>query len=76
MVVFVVDPTEQYPLDDQEKLLRMVEKEDHDVVLYLSKTDIIPAKMTKEYSERFPGILVSPKEVRAAVIGKFTEWLN
>jgi nucleolar GTP-binding protein len=57
IMIYVFDPTELYPLEKQEKLLKNVQKFHKDIVLYLSKTDIADPDIIAEIEEKHPGIL-------------------
>ena len=53
ILIYVLDPTESYPLEDQEKLLRYVSSIGKPVLVYLSKTDIADKQMIKQFNEKF-----------------------
>jgi len=74
LVVYVYDITEPYPLADQERLFSMVKKENDDVLIYLSKTDMLPKKQVAEFLEKHPGTLTSPDDVKTAVKKAFSAW--
>ena len=65
-IIFILDPTETYPLEEQEQLLEQVKEHDKDVVVYLSKTDIVDKKHIDELKEQFAAI-ISTEEVLAAI---------
>jgi nucleolar GTP-binding protein len=50
MLVYVFDVTEPFPLDDQEKLLKTVSKSyDKNILIYLSKSDILEKAQMAEF---------------------------
>ncbi|MFH1505563.1 MAG: GTPase [archaeon] len=53
MVVFVFDLTETYPVDNQEKLLERLKEFDKEIILYLSKTDLLDDKTIKEFKVKY-----------------------
>ncbi|MFW5746387.1 MAG: GTPase [Nanoarchaeota archaeon] len=67
MFVFVVDPAESYPLDEQKKLLDAVTRLRKPVVVYMSKTDVAPAEAQKEVREMFGECLTDVDAVRSAI---------
>ncbi len=54
-MVFVFDPTEQYPLEKQEKLLKKTIKEHkRETIIHISKTDIADPIIVEEIKEKHP----------------------
>ncbi|MFH1591292.1 MAG: GTPase [archaeon] len=41
VVIYVFDPTEPYPIEDQKELLKQVEKTGKPTIIYVSKTDMV-----------------------------------
>jgi len=72
VIVFVLDPTETYPLDQQELLLSQLRDHDKPVVVYISKVDIADEGVVAGLRERHPGAVTSPDELKV-VIKKFLD---
>ncbi|MFP4656319.1 MAG: hypothetical protein ACLFNK_01955, partial [Candidatus Woesearchaeota archaeon] len=54
-MIYVFDPTEQYPLEKQERLLKKTKKEHNkDIMTYISKTDIADPIIVEEIKEKHP----------------------
>lgn len=49
IIIYIFDPTEAYPLPDQEKLLKRIKELDKPVIIYQSKTDIKELKLKQKY---------------------------
>jgi len=49
IVVYVFDLTMQYPIDEQKKLLIKIENEGKKVIIFLSKTDILPKDVVSSF---------------------------
>jgi nucleolar GTP-binding protein len=64
-VIFVIDPTEEYSMDKQEKLLDVVRESDKPVLLYISKSDSFDATKIKE---RFPQAMTDIEELRKKLL--------
>ncbi|MBN2567365.1 50S ribosome-binding GTPase [Candidatus Woesearchaeota archaeon] len=54
-IVYVFDPTGGYPIEDQKRLYEQL-REEHGLIVYVSKTDIAPAEATREFVEQYSGI--------------------
>lgn len=63
-IVYVFDLTEEYPLKDQEKLLKRVKGLDKEVVIYLSKTDILNKKIVDEFTKKHEDVIIDFKEIK------------
>lgn len=59
-IIYVFDPLEQFPMHDQEILLRKIQEYGKPVIIYISKTDIIPIKKKGAYTD--------PKEILTEII--------
>lgn len=53
VIIYVFDPTEQYPLKDQEKLFREIKKYDKPIIVYVSKQDIADEDVSAELIGKF-----------------------
>lgn len=53
LLVYVADPTEEYPLAQQEALLEYLRTVGKPILVYLSKTDIADKRLIDQFSERF-----------------------
>lgn len=71
LVVFVFDISGEYPLETQKKLLKKVKKIGRDVILYLSKTDMIDELTKKEFLKEFPDTYTDVKELKKVLLKKF-----
>ncbi|MFW6231395.1 MAG: NOG1 family protein [Nanoarchaeota archaeon] len=67
LMIYVFDPTELYPFEKQERLLRNVKKFRKQIILYLSKTDIADQDIIDEIKEKHKGILTTEDELLAAI---------
>ncbi|MFH0875865.1 MAG: GTPase [archaeon] len=69
VVVYVFDPTEEYPMHDQKQLLKKLREFEKPVILYLSKTDISEKEavelIIKGYKEK---LFTSSDEVKNALL--------
>lgn len=55
LVIYVFDPTEGYPLDDQKKLYEMISDKNR-VVALISKTDLVEEDILKDFKESYSAI--------------------
>ena len=53
VIVMIIDPTDTYPLEDQERLLEQLKEHGKPLVVYLSKTDIADEGRVGSLKERF-----------------------
>ena len=64
-IIYVFDPTEPYPLDNQEKLLEILRKEKKPLLLYVSKADMAKnpevEKKIEEIRNKHNEIISSPE---------------
>ena len=59
VIVYIFDLTLQYPIKDQERLLKMVQKYGKEIIIYFSKTDLVPAEEIRAYLPSLPkGMIV------------------
>lgn len=52
-IVYVFDLTEPYPMDLQKKLFRKVKESKKEVLIYLSKTDILEKEQVEEFKKKY-----------------------
>ena len=52
IIVYIFDLTDVYPIKDQKKLLERLKEFDKEIVLYLSKTDILDKKIVDDFKEK------------------------
>ncbi|HLC75086.1 MAG TPA: GTPase [Candidatus Nanoarchaeia archaeon] len=64
IIVYVFDPTEEYPLAQQERLFEIVKALGKPVLLYLSKTDRVPEH---QFKKRYPNIIISIDELKEKI---------
>jgi nucleolar GTP-binding protein len=53
LIIYVFDLTEGYPLEDQKNLFLKVNGFDTDVIVYMSKTDILDKKVIDKFKDEF-----------------------
>ncbi|MBR9703246.1 GTP-binding protein [Candidatus Woesearchaeota archaeon] len=75
VVIYVYDATEPYPMKDQERLHKIVKDEGHEMVCYLSKTDILPKDVVSKFKETHPEVLTSPADVKKFIKEQFDAWM-
>ncbi|MBN2052717.1 50S ribosome-binding GTPase [Candidatus Woesearchaeota archaeon] len=56
LVVYIFDLTEPYPLEDQKKLLEIIRQFRKQIIIYLSKTDILENNKVEEFCKEMPAI--------------------
>ena len=54
LIVYVFDPTDTYPIEDQEALFELMKKYRKPIVVYLSKTDIATKQQIKRFDKYEP----------------------
>ncbi len=55
-IIYVFDLTEPYPLEEQEKLFEVVKKMNKQVIVYISKTDILDKDDYREFAEKYEAL--------------------
>lgn len=73
-LVYVFDPTEQYPMLKQEKLLKNIKKFGKPVILYVSKTDIADPDIVEEIREKYPEILTNQEDLKNEIEKEFLKY--
>jgi nucleolar GTP-binding protein len=73
VIVMIIDPTETYPLQDQEKLLAEVRVHEKPIIVYLSKTDIADELLVAKLQKKFSAI-VDKDELREQVKQLIKKW--
>ena len=70
VLVYVFDLTEQYPLADQKKLLLELKKFDKDILIYMSKTDILEKEKVNAFLEKsnFKKVFVDAEELMEELV--------
>jgi nucleolar GTP-binding protein len=67
-IIFVIDPTETYPLEKQERLLDLITKTRKSPtsakIVYMSKKDIATKEQMEKIKKRHPQILTSLQEMK------------
>ncbi|MBU1704613.1 MAG: 50S ribosome-binding GTPase, partial [Nanoarchaeota archaeon] len=53
IIIYIIDLTETYPLEDQLKMLKMLSGYKKPIYIYLSKTDILDADKVKEFKKKY-----------------------
>jgi nucleolar GTP-binding protein len=67
-VIYVFDPTMEYPLEEQEKLLRDVKKYKIPVILYLSKSQIADQKVVEQLTSKHKDIILDWKIIKEKLL--------
>ena len=62
IIIYVIDLTEPYPLKMQEKLLKELKQHDKPIIVYLSKTDILPKDVVATAKKKYKAY-ISLKEL-------------
>ena len=52
-IIYVFDLSEPYPIEDQVKLYERIKKFKKPIVIYLSKTDVLPKEKVEEFSKKY-----------------------
>ena len=60
-IIYIFDPTEEYPMGDQLKLYSRVKKLWKEITVYISKTDMV--ENVDELKKRFDEVYTDPKEL-------------
>ncbi|MCK5282598.1 MAG: 50S ribosome-binding GTPase [Nanoarchaeota archaeon] len=59
MIVYVFDPTEEYPIENQAKLYKRLKQDfGKNVIVYLSKRDMVGKEKVEQFSKEYAGIIV------------------
>lgn len=70
LIIYVYDLTELYPVEDQHELLKRLKKFDKEILVFLSKTDILDKKVVKEFLAKNKCIITDIEEVKQKVLEK------
>lgn len=65
VIVFVIDPTETYPYEQQLKLLEELKDHDKQILYYISKTDIAKPVDVKRITDDFAQAVTDPVALQA-----------
>jgi nucleolar GTP-binding protein len=65
-IIYVFDLTEPFPLEDQEKLYREMKKFSKQMIVYLSKTDIMDKEKYEEFAKRYDAV-IDPEKLEKAI---------
>lgn len=68
MIIYVFDPTEPYPIEDQEKLLALLKKEKKPILFYMSKSDITPKEKIGELTKKHPALITDATILQEKII--------
>ena len=60
-IIYVFDLTEPYPIEDQIELYEKIKEFKKPIMIYLSKTDVLPKEKIKEFSKKYKVIIDSEK---------------
>ncbi|MFT4261365.1 MAG: GTPase [Candidatus Woesearchaeota archaeon] len=70
LIVYIFDLTEPYTLNDQTKLFENIKKYDKEIVIYLSKQDLVGEKF-EEFSKKYNNkIITNPEELIDFIVKK------
>ncbi len=70
LLVYVFDPTFEYSMENQEKLLENVKKFDKPLILYLSKTDMCDKSVIDGFRKQYPDIITNIDELKSLMMEK------
>lgn len=74
LVVYVFDATESYPMIQQEKLYSNIKEEGHDMLIYLSKTDLLTKEQIHDFQKKHPEAITSPVILKKHIREAFDSW--
>lgn len=67
LIVYVIDLTEPYPMKVQQRLLKELKELDKPIVIYLSKADLIDAKVMEKAKKKYKAA-TSPSELDKKIL--------
>ena len=67
LIIYVYDPTETYPLADQEALEMLVREYGKDVLIYLSKTDVARPEAVVTLRKKHPDAIADLEELKTKI---------
>ena len=70
IIVYVFDLTEHYPLSDQEKLFKRIKELEKPMMIYLSKTDILPKEAVDEFLKKNKKAFTDYKVLKKEILKK------
>jgi nucleolar GTP-binding protein len=56
LIIYVIDLTEPYPIKKQEELLKKLKEHDKPIIIYLSKTDILPKEVYEKAKKKYRAV--------------------
>jgi nucleolar GTP-binding protein len=56
LIIYVIDLTEPYPIKKQEELLKKLREHDKPIIVYLSKTDILPKEVYEKAKRKYKAV--------------------
>ncbi len=71
MIIYIYDLSETYSLEDQDRLLGLIEDIDKPIIIYLSKTDLVDKVKVDEFVKKFSKkhkICLTDKEIFAEIL--------
>ncbi|MBW2984227.1 50S ribosome-binding GTPase [Candidatus Woesearchaeota archaeon] len=72
LIVYVFDITEPFPLKEQEELLRNLKEFKKEVIIYLSKADILEKEKTNEFKKKHKESITKPEELKQKLISSLS----
>lgn len=63
-IIYIFDPTEEYPLDDQIKLLDRIRKLDKEIIIYISKADIADNSILDSLKSKYKDAKTDASEIK------------
>ncbi|MGM5488511.1 MAG: NOG1 family protein [Nanobdellota archaeon] len=63
-LVYIFDLTESYPIKDQKKLFLRLKEENKDIIIYLSKADLLDNKKIEEFTKNLTNVFTDPDALR------------
>lgn len=72
LIVYVFDITEPFPIKDQESLLRNLKEFKKEIIIYLSKADILEKEKVNEFKKKHKDIITKPEELKQKLISSLS----
>jgi nucleolar GTP-binding protein len=67
-LVYIFDLTEPFPLEDQEALLENLKKFNKDIMIYLSKEDILEKEKIDDFKKKYKNVITKPEELKKKLL--------
>ncbi|MFP4424649.1 MAG: GTPase [Candidatus Woesearchaeota archaeon] len=67
-LIYIFDLTESYSLKDQKKLFKRLAEENKNILIYLSKTDLLTKEAIEEFTKNLSNVFTDPEALKNHVI--------